>query len=226
MSNIAIILGAGSGTRMKSEKSKLLLEINGKTVIERTVAAFSRVKRIDGIIVVCRESDLESFKTVLADYDNITYCFGGSTRQQSVMNAVTAIDECNLLLIHDGARPLITEKEINDTIGVAEKYGAAAVGVPVKDTIKVVDKDMQIVDTPNRSTLISIRTPQIFSFDIYRKAVELAKQQGKDFTDDCQLVENYGRPVYAVIGDYGNIKITTPEDIPLAQSILEMRGEK
>lgn len=226
MSNTAIILGAGSGTRMKSEKSKLLLEINGRTVIERTVAAFSKIKQIDEIIVVCRENDLESFKSVLSGYDNITYCFGGSTRQQSVMNAVETISECELLMIHDGARPLITEKEIADTIKSAAENGAAAVGVPVKDTIKVVDKNMQIVDTPDRSTLISIRTPQIFSFDIYTKAVELAKQQGKDFTDDCQLVENYGKPVFTVIGDYGNIKITTPEDIPLAQSILKMRGEQ
>lgn len=226
MSNIAIILGAGSGTRMKSEKSKLLLEINGKTVIERTVAVFSKINLIDEIIVVCRESDLESFESVLTEYDNITYCFGGNTRQQSVMNAVATIDECDLLIIHDGARPLITEKEIADTIQSAEKNGASAVGVPVKDTIKVVDQNMQIVDTPDRSTLISIRTPQVFSFDIYTKAVELAKQQGKDFTDDCQLVENYSKPVFAVMGDYGNIKITTPEDIPLAQSILEMRGEE
>lgn len=226
MSNIAIILGAGSGTRMQSEKSKLLLEINGKTVIERTVAAFSNLNLIDEVIVVCRESDLESFKLVLSEYDNITYCFGGNTRQQSVMNAVATIRECDLLVIHDGARPLITEKEIADTIKSAEKNGAAAVGVPVKDTIKVVDRNMQIVDTPDRSTLISIRTPQIFSFDIYTKAVELAKQQGEDFTDDCQVVENYGKSVFTVIGDYGNIKITTPEDIPLARSILEMRGEE
>lgn len=226
MSNTAIILGAGSGTRMKSEKSKLLLEINGRTVIERTVAAFSRVDLIDEIIVVCREGDLESFEKVLTGYDNITYCFGGNTRQQSVMNAVRTMDECDLIIIHDGARPLITEQEITATIEMAEKHGAAAVGVPVKDTIKVVDSSMQIVDTPDRSTLISIRTPQIFRFDMYLRAVEIAEQQGKDFTDDCQLVENYGRPVFAVAGDYGNIKITTPEDIPLAQSILEMRGEE
>lgn len=141
------------------------------------------------------------------------------------MNAVDTIDECDLLIIHDGARPLIDEKEIVDTINAAKDKGAAAVGVPVKDTIKVVDSDMQIVDTPDRSSLISIRTPQIFNFEIYTSAATLAKEQGKDFTDDCRLVENYGKPVYVVLGDYGNIKITTPEDIPLAESILKMRGE-
>ena len=224
MINVAIILGAGNGTRMKTEKSKLLLEINGKTVIERTVSAFSKIDLIDEIIVVCRENDLDDFENALAGYE-LSYCFGGATRQESVMNAVDTIDECDLLIIHDGARPLITEKEIIDTISFAKDKGAAAVGVPVKDTIKVVDSSMQIVDTPDRSSLISIRTPQIFDFDIYTTAANLAKEQGKDFTDDCRLVENYGRPVYAVLGDYGNIKITTPEDIPLAESILKMRGE-
>lgn len=225
MSNIAIILGAGNSTRMKSDKSKLLLEINGKAVIERTVAVFSKIDLIDEIIVVCRESDLDDFESVLSDYE-LSYCFGGNTRQESVMNAVDTIDECDLLIIHDGARPLVTEKEITDTMAVARNKGAAAVGVPVKDTIKVVDGNMQIIDTPERSSLISIRTPQIFDFETYLGAAQLAKEQGRDFTDDCRLVENYGKPVYAVSGDYSNIKITTPEDIPLAENILKMRGEK
>lgn len=224
MSNTAIILAAGAGTRMKARKSKLLLEINGITVIERTVRVFSRISEIDEIIIVCRESDLEAFEKVLSSYD-ISYCFGGETRQQSVFNAVQTVDDASLLIIHDGARPLITEKEILDTIKIAEDKGSAAVGVPVKDTIKVVAKDNKIVDTPDRSTLISIRTPQIFSFGIYKNALALAQEQGADFTDDCALVENLGMPVYTVLGDYGNIKITTPEDIPMAEGILKMRGE-
>lgn len=225
MSNTAIILAAGAGTRMKTKKSKLLLEINGTTVIERTVRLFSRIPQIDEIIVVCRESDLDDFEQVLSQYD-ISYCFGGETRQQSVFNAVQTVDDAKLLIIHDGARPLITEKEILDTIKMAEEKGSAAVGVPVKDTIKVVDKDNKIIDTPDRASLISIRTPQIFSFGIYINALALAQEQGKDFTDDCALVENLGMPVYTVLGDYGNIKITTPEDIPMAEGILKMRGEE
>lgn len=226
MNNIAVILGAGNSTRMKSDKSKLLLEINGKTVIERTVEVFSKSDLIDEIIVVCRESDFDSFEKVLSGYE-LSYCFGGKTRQESVMNAVETIeeDECGLLIIHDGARPLITEREIADTVKSAKEYGAAAVGVPVKDTIKVVNGDMRITDTPDRASLISIRTPQIFDFKIYKEALALAVEQGKDFTDDCRLVENLGKPVYAVLGDYGNIKITTPEDIPAAKSILDIRGE-
>ncbi len=224
MNNVAVILGAGSGTRMKSDKSKLLLELNGKTVIERTVSCFSKIKEINEIIVVCRESDFDSFEAVLGSYD-ISYCFGGSTRQESVVNAVETIDECDYIIIHDGARPLVTEKEILDTLSAAEKSKAGAVGVPVKDTIKVINDDMQIVDTPDRASLISIRTPQIFDFKLYKSALELAERQNKDYTDDSQLVENYGKSVTAVIGDYGNIKITTPEDIQMAEGILKMRGE-
>ena len=225
MNNVAVILAAGSGTRMKSDKSKLLLEINGKTVIERTVEAFSKISEIDEIIVVIRESDLNEFEKHLSKYD-LSYCFGGATRQESVMNAVETIDECDLIIIHDGARPLVTEKEITDTVNKAKETGAAAVGVTPKDTIKIVDENLQIVGTPDRSNLISIRTPQVFDFSQYLKAVDLAKKQGKDFTDDCRLVENLGRKVNVVIGEYTNIKITTPEDIPMAESILKMRGEK
>lgn len=225
MNNAAIILGAGAGTRMKADKSKLLLEINGKTVLERTVETFSKIKEINEIIVVCRESDLDSFENVLSPY-NVSYCFGGDTRQQSVLNAVETIDECDYLLIHDGARPLITEKEITDTLTSAIQNGAAAVGVMVKDTIKVIDSHYQIVSTPDRSSLVSIRTPQIFEFKMYVDAVEKAKADGKDFTDDCQLIEYFGKPVFTVIGDYGNIKITTPEDLPMAEGVLKMRGEQ
>ncbi len=225
MSNTAIILAAGNGTRMRADKSKLLLEINNITVIERTVKTFSNIDEIDNIIVVVREKDIPLFKDVLSNY-NVTYCVGGSSRQESVSNAVKTIDECDMLIIHDGARPLVTEKEIVSTLNAAKKYGAAAVGVPVKDTIKVIDKENKIIDTPERSSLIAIQTPQIFKFDKYVSAMSLAMMQGKDFTDDCKLIENMNESVYVVIGEYSNIKITTPEDIPTAVSILNSRGEK
>lgn len=225
MSNTAIILAAGNGTRMKADKSKLLLEINNMTVIERTVKTFSSIDEIDNIIVVVRENDIPLFKDVLLKY-NVNYCIGGNSRQESVSNAVKVIDACDLLIIHDGARPLVTANEIKTTLKAAMKYGAAAVGVPVKDTIKVIDKDNKIIDTPERSSLIAIQTPQIFKFDKYVFAMNLATEQGKDFTDDCKLLENMNESVYVVIGEYSNIKITTPEDIPTAVSILNSRGEK
>lgn len=225
MSNTAIILAAGNGTRMKADKSKLLLEINGKTVIERTVNTFSNIADIDDIIVVVRETDIPLYENVLSKY-NISYCIGGSTRQESVSNAVETIDDADMLIIHDGARPLVTENEISNTLRVAQEKGAAAVGVRVKDTIKVVDKNNKIINTPQRSSLIAIQTPQIFKFDKYVKAMKLAKEQNKDFTDDCKLLENAGEDVFVVDGEYTNIKITTPEDIPVAESILNARGEE
>lgn len=225
MSNTAIILAAGNGTRMKADKSKLLLEINGKTVIERTVNTFSNIADIDDIIVVVRETDIPLYENVLSKY-NISYCIGGSTRQESVSNAVETVDNADMLIIHDGARPLVTENEISNTLRVAQEKGAAAVGVNVKDTIKVVDRNNKIINTPQRSSLIAIQTPQIFKFDKYVKAMKLAKEQNKDFTDDCKLLENAGKDVFVVDGEYTNIKITTPEDIPVAESILNARGEE
>lgn len=224
MSNSAIILAAGSGTRMKSDRNKMLLKVSGKTVIERTVETFCGVSDIDEVIVVCREDELDEFEKVLSEYD-ISYCFGGATRQQSVFNAIETIDDCDLVIIHDGARPLVTEDEIIKTLIKAQQCGAAAVGVPVKDTIKVVDDGNVIIDTPDRDSLVAIQTPQIFNFSLYRKAVEKALKEKKDFTDDCGLIEHYGEKVSVVIGSYTNIKITTPEDIILAESIINSRGE-
>ncbi|MDE6385957.1 MAG: 2-C-methyl-D-erythritol 4-phosphate cytidylyltransferase [Eubacterium sp.] len=224
MYNVAVILGAGNGTRMGIDKSKMLLEIGGKTVIERSVAAFSDMPEIDEIIVVCRECDIELFSQLITDED-VSFVIGGETRQQSVMNAVDTIDECDYIIIHDGARPLVTQKAIINTLDKAQECRAAATGVTVKDTIKVVDDDLTIVDTPDRSRLISIQTPQIFDFSLYKEALRKAQADSKDYTDDCQLVENLGTKVCAVQGDYDNIKITTKSDIPLAENILKMRGE-
>lgn len=223
MSNVAIILGAGSGTRMKIEKSKLLLKISGKTVIERSVEAFLNISDVDEVVVAVREEDVEAFSNILPD-ERVTFVIGGKTRQESVKNAVETIDEAELIMIHDGARPLIREEDIENTIIEANSFGAAAVGVPVKDTIKVIDDNSVVVDTPNRASLFAVQTPQIFKFDLYKEALEKAEADGKDFTDDCQLVEYVGGKVKMVQGSYDNIKITTPDDVPLAENILKNRG--
>ena len=143
--------------------------------------------------------------------------------QQHIDDSADTIDDCDLLLIHDGARPLVTRDEILDTLHRAEETGAAATGVFVKDTIKGINDDYEITDTPDRSQLIAIQTPQIFRFDLYKQAMEKAKAQGGNFTDDCKLMENLGVPVSVVIGEYTNMKITTPEDLPMAEAILKAR---
>ncbi len=225
MFNVAVILAAGNGTRMGVDKSKLLLEIGGRTVIERTVSVFENMAEVDEIIVVCRECDFETFSKLLPA-ENITFVIGGETRQQSVKNAVDTIDECDYIIIHDGARPLIRQDTVIRTLDKAQTDKAAAVGVYVKDTIKLVDDDLNIAGTPNRKYLVSIQTPQIFDFSLYKASLEKAVKQGKDYTDDCQLIENFGAKVSVVLGEYDNIKITTKSDIPLAGSLLEMqKGE-
>ncbi len=209
---------------MGTDKSKLLLEIGGKTVIERTVETFENMAEIDEIIVVCRECDFEEFSRLLPG-ENISFVFGGATRQQSVKNAVDTIEECDYIIIHDGARPLVLADTVIRTLDKAQTNQAAAVGVYVKDTVKLVDDDLNIAGTPNRKYLVSIQTPQIFDFKLYKNALDAAVSQGRDYTDDCQLVENIGSKVSVVIGEYDNIKITTKSDIPLAESFLNARSE-
>lgn len=224
MYNVAVILGAGNSTRMGLDKSKLLLEIEGKTVIERTVDKFLDMAEIDEIIVVCRECDIEKFSELLPD-ESVSFVIGGSTRQESVKNAVETIDECDYIIIHDGARPFVSVNTIVKTLDEAQIKKAAATGVYVKDTIKVIDDDLNIVSTPERKNLVSIQTPQIFDFKTYKDALAKAAEENKDFTDDCQLVENLGLKVGVVIGEYENIKITTQSDIALAEGILRRKGE-
>ena len=204
---------------MKSEKS------NGKTVIERSVNAFLSISDIDEIIVVVRECDVETFSNLLPD-SRVSFVIGGDTRQQSVKNAVDTVDDGEYIIIHDGARPLVNPDDIERTLIAAEEYGAAAVGVPVKDTIKQVDSHGIVVSTPDRSSIVAIQTPQIFKIDLYKSALEKAQKEGMDFTDDCQLIEYFGKKVKTVVGSYDNIKITTPDDIPLAESLLNKQLNK
>ncbi|MBQ7202989.1 MAG: 2-C-methyl-D-erythritol 4-phosphate cytidylyltransferase [Eubacterium sp.] len=219
MSNVAIVLGAGSGTRMNMAKNKLLLEIDGKTVIERSVQAFLNISDIDEVIVTVREEDVDEYSKLIND-KRVTFVIGGDTRQNSVKNAVNTIDDAELIIIHDGARPFVAEEDIESTLRAAKEYGAAALGVFVKDTIKIVDSFNFVIDTPDRSTLFAVQTPQIFDFKKYKEALKAADDDEMDFTDDCQLIEYVGGRVKMVSGSYNNIKITTPEDIALAKGII------
>lgn len=205
---------------MKTKDSKLLLKINGKTVLERSVNAFLNISDVDEVIVVAREKDIPAFSDILTD-ERVSFVVGGDTRQQSVMNALDVIDDCELIIIHDGARPLIKSEDIENTIRAAKENKAAAVGVFVKDTVKVVDKNGFVISTPDRSTLFAVQTPQIFDFELYRNAAQNAREKGLDFTDDCQLVESFNQKVKTVVGSYSNIKITTPDDIVLAENLLK-----
>ncbi len=223
----AIIVSAGNSSRMGGV-NKQFLEIDGVPVVARTVEAFEVNKSINEILIVTRESDVGAIKKLVSDFgfkkvNNIVV--GGSTRQQSVYNGViNTSDKTDFVLIHDGARPLVTQRVIDLSVEKAFESGSSAVGVKVKDTVKQVDSDNNIVATTDRSCLRFIQTPQVFNKELYLFAVSSAKE-GIEYTDDCMLLEACGKTVSFVEGDYENIKITTPEDVELAVNYLKKRGK-
>lgn len=221
----AVIVSAGNSTRMGGI-NKQFLEIDNIPVIMRTISVFEKTESINEIVVVTRESDIEDVKELINEYDfKKVSCVvaGGETRQLSVYNGViNTSSNSDFIAIHDGARPLVTENVIADTLEMAVKYGAAATGVKVKDTVKQVNDNNDIVATPDRSYLRFIQTPQIFNKTLYLDAVNNV-ENSRNFTDDCMLIEAYGKTVKFVDGDYENIKITTPEDVQLALNYIKKR---
>ncbi|MBR4050881.1 MAG: 2-C-methyl-D-erythritol 4-phosphate cytidylyltransferase [Clostridia bacterium] len=218
----AVIVAAGSSRRMGGI-NKLLLTLLGKTVLERTVEAFDKNENVNEIVLAARAEDIEEYTNLLSEYKKVKCIVeGGQTRQKSVATAVAACDEkCTLLAIHDGARPLVSQKIINDTVAAAYCCGAAACAVEVKDTIKIIDENSFITDTPERATLRAVHTPQCFDKKLYLDCIEQLGEKAKDMTDDCRLAELCGKKVRIVASSYTNIKITTAEDIPFAESILK-----
>ncbi len=222
----AVIVSAGNSTRMGGI-NKQLVQIDGMPVVARSIFAFENSKIIDEIVVVTRESDVELIKNLVNDYgfkkvSNVVA--GGDTRQISVYNGVAnTSNKADIVAIHDGARPLVTNEIITETVNAAIEFGAAATGVRVKDTVKQINEFNEIVATPDRNYLRFIQTPQVFKKQLYLEAVNTV-ENSSNFTDDCMLIEAYGRIVSFVDGDYENIKITTPEDIELASNYLKRRN--
>ena len=219
-----IIPAAGRGTRMGKSINKQYISLDNKAILTHTIRAFD----IDEILVVVAANEEKLFKnTVLKEYKikkPYKIVVGGSTRQASVYNAVKKVDKkCTIISVHDGARPLISNKEIINTVLGAKKFGGCVLGVPVKETVKQADEKGFVSATVERSTLYNIRTPQVFKADILKAAFENAEKKGILGTDDSYLVEQYGLKVKIIKGSYNNIKITTPEDLIYAQEILSSR---
>ena len=222
--NSVVIVSAGRGNRMKCDINKQFLKIGGKEVIAHTVERFYNNKNIGEIIIVVREDEKEFFQENIINkygYKNLKIAFGGKERQDSVYNGLQEVDKnCSIVLIHDGARPFVTNEIIEQSIECAQKYNCAIVGIPVKDTIKIVNENNDVCNTPNRNTLWSIQTPQVFEYSLIMKAHEKAKDDKYYGTDDSMLMEYLGYNVKVVEGSYDNIKITTPEDLKVAEEIL------
>lgn len=224
----AIIVAAGGSVRMGIADSKQFIPLMGRPAIEYTLKAFESCYLIKEIVVVCREQDKERIRAIVDEneFSKVkTLVEGGASRAESVRNGINAANEkAEYFAIHDGARPLITVEEIERVVEAAFETGAATLGVPVKDTIKIVDGYNKIESTPLRSQLRAVHTPQVFEKELYRFALENAGDNMINFTDDCSLIENMGGEVEVVKGNEENIKLTTPIDVVIAESILKNRG--
>lgn len=213
----AVITAGGSSQRF-GKTNKLLERIHLKTIIEHTVNAFLSLKEIDEIIISANSSIMETLTKLFEGINKVKIIEGGATRQQSVFNALLAIKDCDYVLIHDGARPMITSEMITDVIKQVKVKKALTVASKTIDTIKKVDKNFKIIKTIERSSLYNTQTPQAFEYKLIKEAHERLK--GQDFTDDAGMLEFLGGDVYIFEGDYRNIKITTKSDIDVANVYL------
>lgn len=221
----AVIVAAGSASRMGGI-DKVMAPIGGVPMILRTAQVFDACDAIDEIIIVTRKDLLEPINDLCRDCAKLSAVVcGGETRTDSVMAGLTALAErCQLVAVHDGARPLVTAQIIRDTVERARKTYAAAPAVAVKDTIKIAD-DGKILSTPDRSHLFAVQTPQVFDYDLLCAALTAARQNKLPLTDECAAVEQLGKTVYLTEGSYENIKVTTPVDLAVAEAILQWRKQ-
>lgn len=225
----AIIVAAGRSRRMGTGKSKQFIQLGGVAAIARTLSAFEESTFINEVIIVTNKFDIIMMNDIVKEFgfDKVKHIvLGGETRQQSVAAGFAAVNENTAYVaIHDGARPLITPACIDRVVQKTFETGAVSAAVKVKDTVKVADENGIILSTPDRQMLWAVQTPQVFSVQIYRNALQKAQKLGADYTDDCQLIEAIGGRVQLVEGEYNNIKITTVEDIALAETVIKARGD-
>ncbi len=221
----AVIAAGGSGQRM-GDIDKLFGLLDGKAILARVVDVFQNCNAIDQIVIVLSRENLEKGKQLVSEYGwtkIIDICIGGERRQDSVAAGLSRLNNCNWVVIHDGARPLITGDLIEHGLEVARETGAAIAAVPVTETIKMADDELFIQGTPPRNNLWVAQTPQIFRFDLINEAYKSSRYE---VTDDARLVEQLGHRVKIYMGSYDNIKITTPEDMALAEFLWQKREKK
>lgn len=226
----AIILAAGRGKRMNSSIPKQFLLLRDKPVLYYSLHCFQE-SSVGRIILVTEKSELAYCKTEIVEkygFDKVTDIVAGGMERYDSVEQGLMLAEAEIVLIHDGARPFVSREMIERSIETAAREGACTVGMPVKDTIKVLDDRHYGIETPNRKTLWQIQTPQTFRLSLIREAYAHMRQAGgKNITDDTMLVEQYcGVRVKVIEGNYSNLKITTPEDMALAEGILHARDEK
>jgi len=223
-----VVAAAGAASRMEGQ-DKMLVSIGGIPVLARTLLGLERCPLVNEIIVVTREEKIPVVAGLCKDYlieKAVKVIVGGETRTQSVYRGV---QECSckaeIIAIHDGARPFVTQQELREVFVKGAQTGAAAPAVPVKDTVKEAENGV-VVSTPDRSRLFAIQTPQVFEASLIKAALVRAQEENWSLTDDCALVERLGMKVSLTQGSYENIKITTPIDVALGEAILAWREEQ
>lgn len=222
----AIVLAAGAGRRIGGDLSKTYLPVAGRPLVLRTLDRMFSSTLIEQVILVIGAADLERCTAMLridSALQNRSWTLqtGGATRQQSAKRGLEKITpDADLVVIHDGARPFASTELIDRCIDAAAIHGAAVPGLPARDTIKVVSEEHWIENTPDRNTLWEIQTPQVFQRELIVAAHEQAAKEDAELTDDAMVVERFGKPVFVVQGERTNIKITVPEDLWFAETLI------
>lgn len=223
----AIVLAAGQGRRMNSKVQKQFLLLKGKPLLYYSLACFQKSEEIDDIIIVTGKESIEFCKKEIVDvygFPKVSKIIeGGKERYDSVYNGLCACENTDYVFIHDGARPFVTEDIIKRTKDAVLRYRACIAGMPSKDTVKIADEDQMVSMTPSRNCVWTIQTPQVFEYALIKEAHEIARTRDMgNITDDAMVVETYkDAKIRLVEGSYENIKITTPEDILVAEKFLE-----
>ncbi len=221
----AIIVAAGKGERMGGV-DKMFALLGGRPVLSRVIDVFDQCQPVGQIVVVVAEKNVERCRQFVAEqgWSKVTkVCPGGRRRQDSVAAGLSQLKDCDWVVIHDGARPLVTEELIQRGLAEARETGVAVAAVPVTDTIKIARDDGTVRETPPRDNLWAVQTPQVFRYDIINEAY---RQITAEVTDDASLVERLGYTVKLYMGSYDNIKITTPDHLTLAQLLWPKYGSK
>ena len=223
-----VIAAAGTGSRMKSRINKQYMLLNSRPILSYSLDVFEKYEAVDEIVIVANPRDTEYCEKEIVKkfgYRKVKKVIpGGEQRQDSVWAGLMQLnrDTTDYVAVHDGARPLLTSALLSDLIRQAEEWGAAIPGVYVRDTLKMVDRDGFVGNTLDRSSTVFIQTPQVFRFQEIYQAYKMALEEGFKSTDDAALFEKYIGRVKVVPGNYNNLKITTPEDLIIAQSLLNL----
>ncbi len=228
MKNVAVILAAGNGTRMSGDIKKQFLLLDDRPLLYYSLKAFENSK-VEEIIVVTGMQDIKYCKKEVIHkygFKKVSKVVeGGAERYISAYNGLMSIEDCKNVFIHDAARPMITPEIVNELIKCMEIHNALIVGVPVKDTIKFADKDGYVKDTPKRESLWQVQTPQVFDFNLIKRAyLYIMENEIKELTDDSKVIEIFSgnnEPVKIYEGYYENIKVTTPEDLIIAEALIK-----